>query len=538
MQLGKVEEIRQGCTTITTDCMSVASGSLVNFDSRALSIFGVSYDRNTNEVCSELKTACTSLMNGAGTGSDWGAAMDDISTMKTYEQILLTCKEVGKNCFIRNCMNMESKFGLCTSETSHMRTNLLTQYLCWDEVRACVARAGEAKLDEIVNTTGKFGSASGSKIIEYLQESNGSSTIIIYEKDKALVSYVTKADNKAHEGKIWLSCAGTDEAHAAGDLCRITERIWGACSEDPTLRDGNSEILRHGVYGGSLLDWFGQNTGTYSCRGTECPRGQVSVSGQGCKNTTELSSDAEYCPVPTGSNQTAERFLVSLSIPNPNPCGGNGQPPCTCGGNGQSPCTTSDYLNNSYYDSDEYPQGWTNCCSTGIFDDYGNCCMNGKTFYIPISYPSSGSIGADGIINKSLSTTDPASSVKLCAPDKTKYLGFHNNYYLFCTGDCSGTQSKANGMMFAMVTGPGPSTGTGYNTHYLIPPGYTLNNVSTSNEYNRVEMYFNKNAATRCVLNHDTTNQTGSFDTNCSEVSPFSGMKLKINGLSTSAEGG
>ncbi|MCL2749307.1 MAG: hypothetical protein FWE50_04520 [Alphaproteobacteria bacterium] len=345
----KLEDMRQGCTTITTDCLNNAGGSLVDFDSRALSIFGVDYDRNVNQVCAELKTACTALMTGPEIDTSWGEAIGYLATAKTLDQIVTTCTEVGKNCIIRNCMNLESKFGLCQEKNSVMRTNIFTQKLCWEEVENCVRSAGGDVLASIVSDTGRFGTIDsiGKNIVEeftlklpdkssLLQQPNVSGLPIagftppleLYSKEILTgntFAYPNVADadrnNTAIMSKagIWLWChpPQTSRQILNYDLCRITERIWGNCTMDPTDDSQTtrefSEIMSEGQYKDTLLAWFAGNTNT-SCSARECDPGQIPWAGGCVSERSFLKDSRDYCPVDiSGSAIEAGNFVIKVS---------------------------------------------------------------------------------------------------------------------------------------------------------------------------------------------------------------------------------
>jgi len=328
----KLEDMRQSCTTIMTDCMNNSSSSLVDFDSRALSIFGVNYDKNVNQVCSNIETACTTLINGSGTDAYWGEAIGNIATAKTLDQIITTCTEVGKNCIIRNCMNLESKFGLCQSETAIMRTNILNHNdnnPCWEEVSDCVADAGVSVISNIMTSTGKFGMDDGTGTV--IEKFNGTDTM--YER----TSFGTALGSPLPTG-IHLWCAGG--LNNISDLCRITERIWGNCNENPTT--GYGTILDTSLQSESLLAWFAENT-IQSCSGTACDPGYI-LSNSGCVLPTDLTSDMAYCPetpLPHGNRfNVIGTGFVSYPTPPATPISGE----------------------------------WSNCCSTGQKDYFDNCC--------------------------------------------------------------------------------------------------------------------------------------------------------------------
>ncbi len=342
----KLEDMRQSCTTITTECMTNASGSLVDFDSRALSVFGVYYDKNVNQICSQIKNACTALINNVGTDSSWGEAIGNITTNKTLDQIVTTCTEVGKNCIIRNCMNLESKFGLCQSPTAIMRTNILNHNAsnpCWDEVSNCVNSTGTTSISKIITDTGRFGTLMSGDIVEMF---NGSE---IYRRNSANTSI-------GNPTGIHLWCnQGSD--NAVTDLCRITERIWGNCTDNPA--SGNGTILQTGLQSNSLLAWFASNTNS-SCNGTACNPGEV-VSNQGCALPSLLSSDMSYCPTtppPTDRFNVIGSSLVGYDI-------------------------TGNWDN----------ANWTNCCTTGQKDGFGNCCIGSAGTMTAVGFEPVPSLG-------------------------------------------------------------------------------------------------------------------------------------------------
>lgn len=326
----RLEDMRQGCTSITIDCMNSASKSLVDFDSRALSIFGVDVDRNTNQVCGEIKTACTALLNGVGTDHAWGEAMGNIATTKTLDQIITTCTEVGRNCFMRNCMNLESKFGLCQKPNAIMRTYIFTQWLCWDEVSKCVASAGDGAIENIIKNSGSFGTFDGGE--DVIEEFSIDPSLNLYIKNiNTLRTQAYPGTSGAADQRIWLLCQQSFAKPIDNDICRITERIWGNCDKNPVGPENTSTIIRDkGHYPDTLLAWLADNTNENSCNGNACEPGMIAVPGQGCKSKANLTDDLEYCPAEGG-----KRIIIRL---------------------------TPEY---------------TNCCDSGKFDAMGNCCENG-----------------------------------------------------------------------------------------------------------------------------------------------------------------
>jgi hypothetical protein len=380
----KLEDMRQGCTTLTSECLTNASASLISFDSRSLSIFGVNYDRNANEVCSGIQTACTALLNGYDTDYAWGAAVGDIATKKTYDQIFSTCMEVGKNCIVRNCMNIESKFGLCQSATANMRTHIFTRSLCWDDILNCVKSANTASISNIVTRIGEFGAEtskdSGVFKEEFLFDWAGSGQSEYSRNTTTRITQMTQSSVvDPITGKLngpWLWCANEssldpdpslnpNDDNASADICRITERIWGHCDANPMEAKYEAEIVTTGRYENTLLAWLAGNTNA-SCRTDNCERGYSAseTGGGGCVPDTNFASDHSYCAVdPDGSSTTIgkDRFFVTK--------------PSGCGSDCKDNCCKK-LLEKVHYGLST-KDGWTNCCAEKHQDTFGNCCADG-----------------------------------------------------------------------------------------------------------------------------------------------------------------
>ena len=147
----KLEEMRQSCTTLTTQCLDETADSIAEFDARALSIFGVAADKTVNAMCADIRTACTALMETSGGATDWTTGMTQIAANKTYETILQTCREVGKNCIIQACTSISGNFGLCENiDTSINRKSIINpDSECRQAVEECIESAGAEKLAEI-----------------------------------------------------------------------------------------------------------------------------------------------------------------------------------------------------------------------------------------------------------------------------------------------------------------------------------------------------------------------------------------------------
>ncbi|MBD5400831.1 hypothetical protein HDR61_03765 [bacterium] len=236
----KLEEVRQSCTTLTTQCLSNAAESLADFDSRALSTFGVLADKTVNGMCASIQNACSALIDSAP-DTNWIGGMTQIATAKTYDTILQTCREVGRACIIQQCTSISGNFAMCESiENSVNRRAILDRTSCWTEVKACVAQAGADIIDSI-----------------YEQKNTiiNSATGDFYKDTYYNVNY-TKIDDICED-----DCKNVDTAQCR--VCRISEKIWGNCG---TITIGEADVSNKIIMPtddtATLLSWFAKNTGT------------------------------------------------------------------------------------------------------------------------------------------------------------------------------------------------------------------------------------------------------------------------------------
>lgn len=346
----KLEDMRQSCTSLTTQCLSTTAKSISEFDARALSIFGVSADKTVNEMCDSIKTACTALMETTGDIENWVGGMTEIARDKTYDTIIQTCREVGKACIIQTCKSISGNFGLCENiERSVNRKSIINRSACWNEVVQCVAAAGQTSITQIMAY--KFNKLDSEYNADYIYKDNfDTDTYIItnpegttcdsktqsciydicYEKCKGLKSYEEcEKDDKCDTTKL-LDCA----------TCRIAEKIWGNCEfrQDKKLKIDDQNMIKipsktSGVE--TLLSWFASNTGTTdhvsSCMDTTCAAGFAQITGTDGITRCIMSSN-----------------LTSLD---------------------EVECA----VNNRF----EVVTGKTNCCPNrdGATDAYGNCCQ-------------------------------------------------------------------------------------------------------------------------------------------------------------------
>lgn len=354
-QDAKLQQVSQSCTTLTTQCLDNANKTITDFDARALSIFGVKADVTVNAMCSDIKNMCTTLMAAISTENkmpgektDWESGMDEISTDKSYETILSTCREVGKNCIIQSCTAISGNFGLCENiDTSINRKSIVSRRACWNEVAQCIRDAGKDTVLAIMTQEGRIPADNDWKKYGDIYEdlygwnrgnnecsSTTGTVCITTEKDSTDIA-ISDATIKAKSGDqeqnnfyqydhyLYDWCQ-TDLCNIVIEnenktikcsenvfdwaVCRLTEQIWGNCETRP----GNENTPRNKIIindttgtNETLLSWFARNTNTDdeldSCRDTTCGYGFTNTKW-GCIPAGEVTTgDNQYCPADSQS---------------------------------------------------------------------------------------------------------------------------------------------------------------------------------------------------------------------------------------------
>lgn len=326
----KLEDMRQSCTTLTTQCLTETAESIEDFDSRALSIFGVRADKTVKEICSGVQLACTALLEATG-GDDWVGGMTDIATDKTYDTILQTCREVGKNCMIQACKSISGNFALCENvQNSINRKSIINRYSCWSEVVQCVLDAGQESIENVTSrliTTNIIDETTGT-FYKYLYDRSNEKDITITNNAEEARICIASTDDKIT--CIYDICAKDcgynveDGTYTNKDsynckVCRLAESIWGNCEAIPTqnleILNSHNKIKETSTKNTeTLLYWFAKNTSTDqkadSCRDTTCPIGYTAVEKDGvisCYSSANFTDDGLMCPV-----ETFERIEIQL----------------------------------------------------------------------------------------------------------------------------------------------------------------------------------------------------------------------------------
>lgn len=441
-QDAKLEEVRQSCTTLTAQCLSDAAESLEDFDARALSIFGVAADKTVKQMCAQVQSACTALLDTIDAGTDWSSGMTEIANDKTYDTIIQTCREVGRNCIIQSCKSISGNFGLCEDiQTSVNRKSIINRTACWDEVLDCVASAGGDTIDQITAqlVAGRIiNSENGTfynniyGITEYSYPKDRTSEQITTLSNQTLVTtgpndiatICVTADEAMSKNCIYDICfdvcgnpnsddpkKDSSECH----ICRIAESIWGNCETHPTASlqaAGSHNKIKTPTSGQSdtLLSWFAKNTNTQNnsdnCRDTSCGPGFVPIwdattNSTICMSAENVSSDGLTCPAANGFTQT-----VIFS------------------GDDDTPAFTNCC---SYKDEPGHPMDDTEPAAS-------NCCLDSITPIKGVDTTTTDSyFGFEGELDDALSFCMPGENNHMVA----KYKDGNDDIYIVCVGGTS-----------------------------------------------------------------------------------------------------
>lgn len=495
-QDSKLEEVRQSCTTLTTQCLSDATESLENFDARALSTFGVEADKTVKQMCAEVQNACTALLDTVDGGQDWNTGMTEIATDKTYETIMQTCREVGRACIIQSCKSISGNFGLCENiQTSVNRKAIINRTACWDEVLACVESAGIDSINAITSLQADNIDASNGSFYTELYGAYTSADITNNEinNEDGPVCTLTDDGNCIYDicaDKCGFNATDSTYSLASSDecqVCRLAEKVWGNCEAHPTTnieKEGSHNRIKIPETEETLLSWFAKNTNTEnasdSCRDTSCGAGFKAVWDKNkqstvCVSESNISGDGEICP-----RSTYWRIPIS------------------------------DY---------------TNCCKAsdgtpGSRDAFGNCCLidtmgaqtnkiDGVKWNTTKGYfdrTTTSTLLPYENINDVDGTLDSSKNGGLCIPSTSTFVmafpltgSYYNNGnssnpigFLFCTGEITGESDESDTSYpsgktvkcsgdYIIVTKDGQYMSPLYenNIKYVLPNSFYIENEDT-----------------------------------------------------------
>lgn len=432
-QDAKLEEVRQSCTTLTTQCLSDTAKSLADFDARALSTFGVAADKTVNAMCADVQNACTALLQETGGGDgDWVGGMTEIATDTTYETLRQTCREVGRACIIQACTSISGNFGLCENiDTSINRKAIINRTSCWNEVLSCVKSAGTDSIDNIITLLGNRGSIklnNGAIDTTSFYSNLYGSIPEPYISDIGNPGDCEKTENKNCVYDICYSDCNTQPTSFECRSCRIAEQIWGNCEVAPTTTlstkekddKGNLKMYHNrikapvGKDATTLLYWFAVNTGTNlrddACRDTTCGPGFIPYEVNGiitCQPSNSVDDSGAFCP------KNADGDMPTYSV-----------------------------------------NGVNLCCPLGT-DSYSNCC-NGTPYYIDATNATTKLCYMSNTNNTYTLAFDITTA-------NTQNYYFDGTHYLICFGgsvNTDGNSFECNGNWVIVSTTSG---------HYYTP---------------------------------------------------------------------
>lgn len=327
-QEAKLEEVRQSCTTLLSECIANANENLENFDSRAMSTFGVWTDKTANAMCERVKTSCGAIVDNttidpASGLLTWTDGTTQIAAMETYDRIINTCRQIGRDCIINSCKSITGNFGLCESiHGSVNRHAILARRACWNDVENCVAAASDESIEQI------------RALLPY---NNVPSELYgaMYRFD----GYAETTPDDANADNVYdvcrETCSGADNQTVECYRCRLTEQIWGNCQFEPKNAEYNPILMPQDPNKTTLLSWFAQNTHT-----------------ENAANSCSIS----MCPAGT-YDYVIGNSVVCL----------DGDHVVQCPGNTYRQCLALIEVSSDI----------NNCCESGVTDSFGNCCISG-----------------------------------------------------------------------------------------------------------------------------------------------------------------
>ena len=377
-QNAKLEEVRQSCTTLLTECLDNANENLSEFDSRALSTFGVISDKTVNALCKNVRTSCNAIMQYNADDAiqiadadinAWSDGVRDISATETYNRILNTCREIGRDCIINSCKSITGNFGLCESINGSVnRHSILTRAACWDNVLNCVSGASDETINNIHTLL------------------NGQSITDLYNNmypetpDYDICSDQQSNDHPCYDNPESVACY----------KCRLTEQIWGNCKRKPDNITENKILIPTDPTTTTLLSWFAKNTHT--------------------------DTDANSC-----ATSICEWGMFDYTVGTSIMC---------VAPNNIVQCPTQNILCQETFTT---PTGTTNCCQTNNFDVAGNCCMNNM-----ISQYTD-HISDDTYTGAYCTKTGTSNMTQVAQYTTNNTTNNTTTTRIFCTGDVTGT---------------------------------------------------------------------------------------------------
>ena len=339
----KIEELKQSCTILLSECMTKSYKQIADFDNRAISVFGVKVFRTAYEMCETARETCNAVLkekdnNNTDKKSIWEEGTEHLNLEIAYQKIRNNCMEVGKQCIIQQCRTETSNFELCKNPLfSINRRNILSRSVCFKEVQNCIndikLQSGTFDIIQkileyknmtpsgivdkfhkiLYNNTGLHQStfnATLKKVINKYDDNtcDGSeSSITGYDNEEEYKTNNKEETSRENNSCIYLYNTGTNL------LDRFTESLWGHCENKNHLIRNNMIRIVNDPNKETLLSWFAKQTNTNknrnSCYDDSCGIGEELLSSlnnpstQMCYNKNKIYNSVlgEY-----GFNNTSE----------------------------------------------------------------------------------------------------------------------------------------------------------------------------------------------------------------------------------------
>ena len=320
----KIEELKQSCTALLSECMTKSYKQIADFDKRAVSIFGVKVFRTAYEMCENARETCNALLNKDGKVSpqkenEWGDGTEKLNLEIAYQKIRSNCMEVGKQCIINQCKTDTGNFELCKDPLNSInRRSILSRNVCFNNVNDCIKdiestikpkdnRQTKDFINKILkykNMDGKLGALSSLHKILY------DNTDLISEdkgKDNTGEKYNTCEidDNKRKKG-LNDNCIYLYEYDENKNISVFTESLWGHCEKEENNLKNNMIRIPKDSNKETLLSWFAKQTNTdkniNSCLSSSCKNGELKAK--------DLKDDTDKC----FSETSIYRIPININI--------------------------------------------------------------------------------------------------------------------------------------------------------------------------------------------------------------------------------
>ncbi len=556
-QDAKLEEVRQSCTTLTTQCLSDTAKTLEDFDARALSTFGVIADVTVNSMCKDVTNACTALLQATDGNTDWIGGMTEIATDKTYDTIIKTCREVGRACIIQACKSISGNFGLCENiETSVNRKSIINRTACWQEVVDCVADAGTESINNIMNQLADRKTISNTATSTSPIQGQTYNSIPAYSFYKTL--YYTEDDTQYNYSDI-INSAYSDnnnKVDTISDMC-ITDYSSKNAPEDEKYKiekdENGKEVkkeIKEGIHKKNCV--YDICMADSKCNGPN----DASMSCKACRIAEKIWGNCEVVPsttlpelthnrikkpindqdstllywfaLNTGTDKMADSCRDTSCGPGymMDPKTGNCYPSNTFGADGER-CVSSQFTTPA-------GNGEFNCCNdpdsidgSSPTDEWGNCCKNGHIIEPIYNYDAS---GGNYFIYPGESKPETNNGHKLCLPRNYNYAELVMTFNIDSTKSENTMYPDGNYALICMTnTKPDSSSSISISNAVVCSGRYLIIEIEhgiyyqltsePANMTTKPSQYYHRDAGQQiCTLTYDTEQKKLIWKTNIGGV--------------------